>query len=302
MKAWLFFSVPIEKRTYLGNAGYFEDPRHFYRYDSFVPNCKRVSVGDLVVLRDSSSVFGLATIEDISISQGTKDHKRCPFCGNPKRMRIRKNKEPEYHCSHCHRDFETPAITQTTCTLYQAFFGFSFEDSAGEYSIEAVFSTIPRPNKQNAIQEMDLSKLELLMSNRDLGLSVGAYPGKKGEGKEREEPGKTYPEKTLLRIHQKKFERNRTAREKCLAYHGTRCKICSTDYSTLYGPLGEDLVEVHHIVPMSQLPEKYQLDPVKDLLPVCPNCHTVLHRGYPLTFQEIKKMLNIAESLRGDPS
>lgn len=36
-------------------------------------------------------------------------------------------------------------------------------------------------------------------------------------------------------------------------------------------------IEVHHIKPISEIGEEYAVDPVRDLVPVCPNCHMMLH-------------------------
>jgi 5-methylcytosine-specific restriction protein A len=47
-------------------------------------------------------------------------------------------------------------------------------------------------------------------------------------------------------------------------------------------------------VPISTIGEEYQLDPVKDLVPVCPNCHAMLHRGIDgkvLTVEELKVLI-----------
>ena len=41
--------------------------------------------------------------------------------------------------------------------------------------------------------------------------------------------------------------------------------------------------------------EEYVVDPVKDLIPVCPNCHAMLHRqmnGRQLTIQELQEKIN----------
>ena len=32
-----------------------------------------------------------------------------------------------------------------------------------------------------------------------------------------------------------------------------------------------------HIVPLSEIGEEYVVDPIRDLVPVCPNCHMALH-------------------------
>lgn len=90
------------------------------------------------------------------------------------------------------------------------------------------------------------------------------------------------------------YERNVLARQKCISAHGYKCKVCGMDFEKTYGELGREFIHVHHIVPISTIGEEYQLDPVKDLVPVCPNCHAMLHRGINgrvLTVKELKDII-----------
>lgn len=74
-----------------------------------------------------------------------------------------------------------------------------------------------------------------------------------------------------------RYERSRTAREACLAAHGTTCAICGFDFAKTYGPNFAGIIQVHHIVPLHERAGEHVVDPVRDLIPVCPNCHTALH-------------------------
>ena len=74
-----------------------------------------------------------------------------------------------------------------------------------------------------------------------------------------------------------KYERNPQARAACLAYHGYNCKVCGMSFEKTYGAEFKDIIEVHHIVPLNQIGESYVVDPVNDLIPVCPNCHAAIH-------------------------
>lgn len=74
-----------------------------------------------------------------------------------------------------------------------------------------------------------------------------------------------------------KYERNSIARRKCLKIHGTSCMVCGFNSADVYGAEFEDKIEVHHIVPIHEINENYQVDPETDLIPVCPNCHMILH-------------------------
>ena len=90
-----------------------------------------------------------------------------------------------------------------------------------------------------------------------------------------------------------KYERNRKAREACLAAHGTACAVCGIDFGKEYGPEFAGKIEVHHIVPISEIGGTYVVDPIKDLIPVCPNCHMALHskKGGVYTVEELKAIL-----------
>jgi 5-methylcytosine-specific restriction protein A len=89
-----------------------------------------------------------------------------------------------------------------------------------------------------------------------------------------------------------RYERDPRARRDCIAYHGAACAVCKLDFSARYGALGAGYIHVHHLVELSSVGEGYKVDPIKDLRPVCPNCHAMLHRERPaLTIEELKKTL-----------
>jgi len=75
-----------------------------------------------------------------------------------------------------------------------------------------------------------------------------------------------------------KYERSTIARQKCIERYGPICQACGLDFEKLYGELGKGFIHVHHVVPMNEIGENYKVDYKKDLIPVCPNCHAMLHR------------------------
>ncbi|MCB9795884.1 MAG: HNH endonuclease [Alphaproteobacteria bacterium] len=88
------------------------------------------------------------------------------------------------------------------------------------------------------------------------------------------------------------YERSAAARRACLDTHGHRCAACKLDMGELYGELGEGFIHVHHLVEIATVGEEYEVDPVEDLVPVCPNCHALLHRRTPaLTLAELKAVI-----------
>ena len=92
-----------------------------------------------------------------------------------------------------------------------------------------------------------------------------------------------------------KYERSSFARSKCIEYNGCVCKICGMDFYKQYGEVGKDFIHIHHIVPLNTIKEDYIVDYKNDLIPVCPNCHAMLHRkinGKYLSIDELKAIVN----------
>ena len=90
------------------------------------------------------------------------------------------------------------------------------------------------------------------------------------------------------------YERNCEARTACIDHYGARCMVCSLDFESVYGPIGKDFIHVHHLRQISEIKEGYQIDPIADLRPVCPNCHSVIHkRNPPYKVEEIKNLVSL---------
>jgi len=78
-----------------------------------------------------------------------------------------------------------------------------------------------------------------------------------------------------------RYERSVKARNQCIAAlckDGIECKVCGFDFEEKYGELGTNYIQVHHLIPLSEIDEEYEVDPIKDLIPVCANCHAMFHR------------------------
>ncbi len=86
-----------------------------------------------------------------------------------------------------------------------------------------------------------------------------------------------------------RYERDPKARAACIAYHGAVCQVCDLIFVDRYGDIGAGFIHVHHLVPLSEIHAAYEVDPVEDLRPVCPNCHAMLHkRTPPFTIAELR--------------
>ena len=101
-----------------------------------------------------------------------------------------------------------------------------------------------------------------------------------------------YSEGATKQIFVNVYERNPEARRKCIEYYGISCYICEFHFSIIYGEIGDGFIHVHHIIPISEIGQEYEVDPVKDLRPVCPNCHAMLHQKRPAyTVEELKDII-----------
>ena len=100
-------------------------------------------------------------------------------------------------------------------------------------------------------------------------------------------------EGTVRRVSTNRYERSQAARTTCIAHHGALCAVCRLDFEKMYGEIGRGYIHVHHIVPVSQMGDNYKVDAVKDLVPVCPNCHAMLHSGVdrPRTVEELRALI-----------
>jgi|SRR5579871_694630 len=93
------------------------------------------------------------------------------------------------------------------------------------------------------------------------------------------------------------YERNIVARQACIDHYGHRCTVCDLSFEEVYGILGKQFIHVHHLVEISSIGREYVVDPIKDLRPVCPNCHAMLHRRVPaLTIAELKMILQLSRN------
>jgi predicted HNH restriction endonuclease len=106
---------------------------------------------------------------------------------------------------------------------------------------------------------------------------------------DRSHPMKPIFEGDAFQIEATKYERNPEARRLCIEHHGSSCLACGFNFATAYGHVAVGFIHVHHLTPVSDIGERYQVDPINDLVPLCPNCHSVAHlRTPPYKVEEIR--------------
>ena len=95
-----------------------------------------------------------------------------------------------------------------------------------------------------------------------------------------------------------KKERNPELRHKCIEYYKhlwgghIHCICCGFDFGKAYGDIGEGYIEIHHVNPHHTYEGVHKVDPIKDLIPLCSNCHSMIHRvegqGKCMSLKELK--------------
>jgi predicted HNH restriction endonuclease len=94
------------------------------------------------------------------------------------------------------------------------------------------------------------------------------------------------------RITVNAYERNLAARKKCLDHYGYRCTVCETILSDIYGEIAQARIHIHHLKPLSEINSEYQIDPIADLRPICPNCHAIIHLNKPpYSIEEVRESI-----------
>ncbi len=90
-----------------------------------------------------------------------------------------------------------------------------------------------------------------------------------------------------------KYERDPKNRKKAIEIHGLNCYACGFNFEEVYGERGTDFIEIHHIKPLSTLEEAIEINPKKDLVPLCANCHRMVHRRKDdvLSVEKLKELI-----------
>lgn len=109
------------------------------------------------------------------------------------------------------------------------------------------------------------------------------------------EPEK-YKEGTTRTISVNIYERSSAARKACIDHYGWNCSVCGLNFQDRYGKIGKDFIHVHHLISLAKVDDKYEVDPIIDLRPVCPNCHAMIHTETPpISVDDLKSFLNAPE-------
>lgn len=105
-------------------------------------------------------------------------------------------------------------------------------------------------------------------------------------------PDENHEEGHAYEVRATRYERDPTARLKCIEHYGYDCGVCNFNFENTYGKLGVSFIHVHHRVRVADRAKPYIVDPLKDLIPVCPNCHAMIHKRIPpYSIEEMKAII-----------
>jgi len=136
----------------------------------------------------------------------------------------------------------------------------------------------------NTINPSIISGLETMWLEITGGAEI-TYPDEAGMDEKFFEGGKK-------KVFVNRYERNLEAKQKCIEHWGTSCCICGFHFQSFYGELGNNYIHVHHLKALASIGEEYEVDPINDLRPVCPNCHAMLHTKETKTKEELELLVD----------
>ncbi len=180
----------------------------------------------------------------------------------------------------------TRALSSSITDDFLTWIRRDFGDTALANAVSAVTQHLDYYEKRREVnlrttRDILAKHASLLANSRDTFLSP-----------EEVAPGTTHLEGSVRQILVNVYERNPAARAACIAHYGTTCNVCAFDFGETYGVLGKGFIHVHHLKEISSIAVEYEVDPVHDLRPVCPNCHAMLHKGsQPPSIDELKHVI-----------
>lgn len=94
-------------------------------------------------------------------------------------------------------------------------------------------------------------------------------------------------------VYVTKYERNLRYRKQAIAIHGDTCSACGFNFKAFYGDYADGFIHIHHVEPISEFESPKTINPSEDLIPLCANCHSVIHRkrDKTLSLEELKTMI-----------
>lgn len=140
--------------TYTGDpfsGRYRDELGERYEYDSNVPNSRRVTEGDVLVIRDRHLVYGWGIVTHVDREPGLKPMARCPSCGSA-RLSPRAKALPKFRCLACGSTFDEPNVVDEAVVNFAAHYSRTWLEFVAPVSVTALRPVFASADKQNAIR------------------------------------------------------------------------------------------------------------------------------------------------------
>lgn len=183
----------------------------------------------------------------------------------------------------------------------------AFEDKSGSITTPCITSLLGQPHTANVELEKQYlalcTDLEIKASGKNRTYWFVTHKGPPivepppTSGQEPEFPDEVaasgrYSEGAVKQVLVNAYERSPEARQACIVEYGAICAVCSLNFESRYGAIGLGFIHVHHLIPLALRSAEYIVDPIKDLRPVCPNCHSMLHKSDPpFSIEELREVM-----------
>lgn len=158
MSTWAFKSVG-DDRDWYSNDGYPDIPGVQYVYTNTVGNCRRVAVGDTVVVHDRVLVHGVSVVDAIAIEHDVQVQiRRCPKCGRASVGELKRS-PTKFRCDRCSHKFNDPVLSDETRTVFTAHIANHWQAIDGALSTERLMTARPNNDRQSSIRPLDIELL-----------------------------------------------------------------------------------------------------------------------------------------------
>lgn len=210
--AWLVIASGTD-RSHGGNDGYEDEPSRFYSWDTAVPNHATVKVGDVLVLRDRTSLLGVSVIEEIEVGEAEKAQYICPSCRKGRGIgKPRLNRSPAYLCQECGAEFDELIRNVRRVKTYRSRHDVGWVDLAGLVDVGRLRAMCEKPRSQLSIR-----RLRWTIFQAAVGDVAGGLPLTSVEYRAERLTGGHKRSSVRVRVGQATF------RERLLTVYGTVC-------------------------------------------------------------------------------
>jgi len=150
----------------------------------------------------------------------------------------------------------------------------------GEGTIVSFEDGTPIQNDKTAI------RFVVSLSSRNMSIGAEGLPDVSGDVPE-------FAKRKSMIVN--KWERDLGKRQECINHFGYDCQVCGFSFERAFGELGREFCHVHHIEPLGEVGGEKNIDPTRDLIPVCANCHAMIHRQTPALKPEQLRAILLAK-------